>query len=331
MKRTSALLLFFFLCKLLCANELEDKILAALGDQLRNLQTIQVEATHRPAFWDDSLREWNTASKEARVTSTLDLKRKMFRASFSPRIAIWVGGNAPYAESVLQASYNGEWGVVFTTEIGSIGERLKVAPQAIISNDVPNDLIASYLSAAKDFWVLGMKCSVGLGFLEALSSPDYEVTIIPTGQHSKDPLSGCVVIQLREWRAFSTERFWLDPERGYALLRREYSINNIDGSPTGTRMTYDVPELQQVGTSNIWYPKKAVYEVYALGKPSEHHEINVISAILMAEVSAEQFSISLPAGTRVSDERMGISFTVSNDEPKAIDAYIKASPKLYPQ
>ncbi len=233
----------------------------------------------------------------------------MFIAQYHPRVAIWLGGSAPFSESITESSFNGEWGVHYVTQIGAIGELKAISPRATISNDLPSNIAASFLSSGKEFWLFGMKCYGRYNFFELVSSLKFEINIIPESKRlNEDPFPDCILLQIRVNNAFSTECFWLDPKKEYALRRREYNINDINGKETGTKMVYEVLELQEMEATGIYYPKIAKYDVYVLGKHKESHKIKINKLEINNILDESDFTLKLPEGTSVFDERIGISF-----------------------
>jgi hypothetical protein len=152
---------------------------------------------------------------------------------------------------------------------------------------------------------------VALPFLpEFLRENKARYKVLPTPENVDGEL--CWVVAWPEM-----DRFWVDPQRGFAIPRRIYCW--APGKPR--RVEYHHSDYREV-KPGLWLPFTQVEDVYTSpiadkdqslwGKVASRCEYRLHS-IEFDHVPDSLFEVKLPPGTRVIDTVRGFNYTVSDD------------------
>jgi hypothetical protein len=132
-----------------------------------------------------------------------------------------------------------------------------------------------------------------------------------------------------EWPGM--DRFWVDPKRGFSILRRAYSWG--PGKPL--RFQFYQQAYREV-KPGLWLPFTQIEEKYAnfkaekeslWGKVAVRSEYHLL-AIEFDTLSDSFFDVHLPLGTRVNDMVRGFQYSVSDKNTDPFAAEIADAKKM---
>jgi hypothetical protein len=125
---------------------------------------------------------------------------------------------------------------------------------------------------------------------------------------AKQTVNGVDAIRLRWQDASEGEveadgiTYWLDPQRGFSLVRREMIVHHSNGM---NHDRYDVTELKQVAPG-VWYPTAAAVEMPDFERPGVRTRLRYKAASVVVndpQFDPKIFSPEIPVGYIVADDR----------------------------
>ena len=123
--------------------------------------------------------------------------------------------------------------------------------------------------------------------------------------------SSCWVV---EWKGM--DRFWVDPDRGFAVVNREHAW--APGTPLRYKTSNsDYREVKP----GLWLPHLQIVDAYfdpdrfekKLAGKIRFRDTYELLGVEFDSLNEEFFDVSLPAGTRVYDATRDFTYTVSNE------------------
>jgi len=103
----------------------------------------------------------------------------------------------------------------------------------------------------------------------------------------------------------------IDKSHGWNLSRAEtFGCNLSTKKPSGIRDVIEVKKFVLIGSSALWYPVDVLATVQQDDQIEYSQEI-LVSSVSLADTSSK-FSIPLPAGTTLVDDRIGAIMTVGD-------------------
>ena len=193
------------------------------------------------------------------------------RVDFHKKVLKWEKGAAPYLESNYSASFDGKHGRYIKNSTSHSGKVFHINNYSVLP-DAPHELRNEWYQK-----MLGINASLNFHFSSekemfsslfqyaidpnsalknagvdpnfAVKKTDLEITF----QELKD--AECINISLKGKR--SQESWWLDPNRGFALLKYENTRTDKDGREVPDNST-DVRRLDKVA-ENLWWPMEVYF------------------------------------------------------------------------
>jgi len=109
-----------------------------------------------------------------------------------------------------------------------------------------------------------------------------------------------------------SEKFWLDPDRGYSLLEHLVTNTGLDGT-TRLMVREQVTKLARVAL-NVWFPVEASSDI----EPSQKRRVYTGSNVVANDDRFDEsvFSIVFPPGTAINDKISGTLYRIA---PPAAD------------
>jgi len=155
--------------------------------------------------------------------------------------------------------------------------------------DAPDDFLALQGYPKSDFkvWLLeedlrSYSCDVAM----LLGGGEYE----PAGTREVD---GVACIEA----AGPLDRICFDPDRGYAILQREY----LDRKASNVRRRDSLRDLEEV-LGGLWLAREIVTECFDGGQPTHRNRLEVVH-LEVEEVPDDVFSLDFERGTYIGDMR----------------------------
>ncbi len=244
------------------------------------------------------------------------------RVNVHKEVLRWRDGAAPYGESSYSVGFDGKHGRVIHHTRGHSGKTFPLKEGKLLA-DAPKQLRDNYLASCTGqgfsfhFFFSDEDKEQGRTFSRlfraaaspaALEAKAFEVAL--------EEFQGVECIKFgsgeREWGAHIS--YWLDPNRGFALLGREYVRIREDGSERLLRII-KVNKLQKVA-EGIWWPMEASIESDP-DKPGEPCQRTVYRAsnVVANDPNFDEsiFTVPFPDGYLIDDKVAGIKYTIRQE------------------
>ena len=263
-----------------------------------------------------------------------NISSDQMRIDFHGNVARWENGAAPYIEQSYSVSFDGVMGMrknISTFHSGKCFDR----HSGRISQEKPVELGSSWYDkttgvyASLFFHYRGAPKPFPKRFsthFEAAADPNYYLSLLvssdpnylgikPTVKfkviHQKLGEVECLKAAYIGVDGSFREEWWLDPNRGYALLK--YASVGID--PNGNeqiKSLIDVTNLKKVA-ENVWWPMEAYFveRPREVGKPW-NRIVYQASNIVANDPKFDEtvFNLEFPKGYRIHDEIAGKTYIV---------------------
>lgn len=175
--------------------------------------------------------------------------------------------------------------------------RIDPFEHAVFSNRMYNEILGLRVQS-----VIG----VNAGYLtcpewlrQALQTPQASVRV------DEDELKGVLTIRLTVSEDNREHKLWLDPDRGYLIMRHEYYIHQ---SSVWDRSSEEVLKAEQV--DGIWVPKLAVRRVESSGYPEWSEITYDVKSFSIGNVTDRDVEVTFPTGSRVVDTVNHIAYFI---------------------
>jgi hypothetical protein len=278
--------------------------------------------------WERTPVCWSTTAYYGKISSN------QARIDVHKSVLPWENGAAPYLQKSYSVSFDGEQ--VRRKEISSSfsGKTFDIDTAVIFPK-------ASALAQLRGFGrITGVEASLFFHYcgmpeplperfsanFEAIADPNYFLSALATADPNYSnikPLAAKVVLEeLRGIQCIkmvvmadsAPTAWWLDPNRGFALLRIENWRVDQDGNER-LKSSINVTKLEEVA-ENIWWPMEmsTVSKSHEAGKPWRrfvYRASNVVANDPNFDDSI--FTVPFPEGYRISDEVTGRTYIVGQD------------------
>lgn len=107
---------------------------------------------------------------------------------------------------------------------------------------------------------------------------------------------------------FLTERYWIDPQRGFVLRRHEYVYQK---GRNFNRFVTVVNETRQV--DGLWVPAKVTQRASTSAVPDQSSDVYTLKTLRTGKVAPDDVRLVLPAGTQVVDRVENRAYEVTED------------------
>lgn len=258
----------------------------------------------RTSLTDPNTR-WEMTPIRTLCTVWLDAPGKVSRrVEMHEEVLRWSDGAAPYGHTAYAASFNGSEGRLVRYTLDPVSKAQSRA-ECIRQTMPPTELADGIVQAAA-----GMRYSTlyrlegrGYTFADLLRLAGDEKSRVPGAfDFEWDDLAGVKCVKISMKTSGTMDSHWLDPARGFALLRYKNAALNSDGSERLLELI-EIQELSQIA-DGIWWPIRA----YSI-RPSlleegtyvrtTYHAITVTANA--PDISSRTFLVQFPQGGRVDD------------------------------
>jgi hypothetical protein len=223
----------------------------------------------------------------------------------------------PYSEKSFSQSFDGTTGRNTIKTSGTLGKVMPVN-KGVITSERPQSLDDSWSRRytgrefTMNFFTLNSQGTL-LSDLFILAE-DPNSTVMKYFDFTWEKLMGieCIKISFKETRTQNWgERWWLDPARGFALLRYEH-VRILEDETETFRKLIEIQELREV-TEGVWWPIRAtcIIEPLRSGEAYTRMRYHVSDAVANDPNFDESvFTPSFPKGYRVEDKVTGKTYVV---------------------
>src|SRR5665213_569426 len=189
---------------------------------------------------------WNRTPVETQEDVYLDgMPGGKARIDCHKQVGVWIAGAAPYySNDAFSAAFNGKNGTTLTPRIAE-GSFLPGPPPLLDAGD------GSMAATGFSIYYWDRRNKRGLG--EFLENIDRRFTTVTPEIHD-----GVQTIRIEISNSRFSEKFWLDPARGYSLLAHIITNTYPDGTTLG-RSRGQVTKLIEAAP-NVWFPAEAFQE-----------------------------------------------------------------------
>ncbi len=265
--------------------------------------------------WERTPVCWSTTAFLGNISSNRS------RIDFHKNVARWENGAAPYLDENFSVSYNGVQGRRKKISSSYNGNTFNTKTGEILSEE-PVQLTGcgriTGIEASVFFYYRNMpspfpkRFSANFeaaadpnSFLSALAVADPKYLNAKPLKHKVvfEELGGIQCIKAACMSGSLLQEWWLDPNRGFALLRSEKLRKDTDGN-WQIKSSINVTKLKEV-TKNIWWPMEVCFVEPPLeaGQPWERIVYQASNVVANAPNFDESvFTISFPRGYRIDDQ-----------------------------
>lgn len=292
--------------------------LTAIASQIENYEKnlINIEVVSE-AFIEERLSKsdpWQKTPIYVSSTAILNgLPNSKARIDVHEEVLEWKEGNSPYAATSYSLGFDGQCGKTIrrylqTSKGKYVRNECEITPQA------PELLQSSSLRAftGQQFSMQFCLNSKGYTFSQLFRwATDPNTKADSSFIFSRATFYGIECIKIST-RKDAGESWWLDPNRGYALLGYKFT-GYYENGDNKTIAFARVINLEEVA-SGIWWPKEVVVEADP-DKPGEPHKRMVYRASSITannpKLDNSVFTIELPDGCLVDDKVKGLKYKIN--------------------
>jgi hypothetical protein len=281
----------------------------AIAESERRLLNVHV----RSELWQEERKpdseEWKKTGVFLSTTSWRDgLAGSRARIDIDREVLVWTNGKAPYSEDKLSLGYDGRYGRVAYHESGPAGNTVHMARAEVLPTrpEGLDDPMRQYATGA------GFSCFY---FFNRHGKMFSEVCREMLERHeelavAEAEIGGrkCLRFLVGELDA-THEAFWVDPSRGYALLKHEMVNVRRDGDRWSPR-TEEVLELEEA-SEGVWYPTKGVVEMRRPDPRAPRFRYVYQAEDVVANAPGfdpQVFTVPFPDGYSIDDQVRGLAY-----------------------
>jgi len=268
----------------------------AAEKRLRNIKIDSEAWVEEKTNLSNPFESWRRTSIFISATAWFDAnQRDKVRVDFHKAVTRWKNGEAPYIEEDYSASFDGNQGMYIRNKTSYGGKVFHTNTFSALS-EAPYQLKSGWyqkmlgIHASLNFFFSGKDFSgkeeTFSNMLKAFAAPDLEIENAKKDPNIVSALKNagidpntlaqnvdidisfqklasaeCVIISLKGRGRTFRESWWLDPNRGFALLKFERARADKNGKEIIVD-SIDVKKLDKVA-ENIWWPT----EVYFVAAP----------------------------------------------------------------
>lgn len=289
-------------------SQAKSEITNCLTGPLSDIQIV-VSGTLKESFPEQASGKM-TLNQEAHIEATFNLgPQTAISIKLNPIKRRWVNGQSAYADAIESISYNGEFWTYFIDKFGPQGD-MKSARQAVISFTPPSyvskeryETFENLFLAKTPVTYMGKTSQLGDLLLSQSSNP-FQFRLV-----KHDDIQ-YVEIELSDK---CTRRVWrVRPDKGYALAKATVEMNLCSETPEKDKVVTEFECSDFDATpEGISVPRTCIRTIARGGVLLSKQEITVDSVkVLTNSERTDTFSIPIPIGTVVRDERFGVQFVV---------------------
>jgi len=263
----------------------------------------------------DPCEPWKRTPIYVSCTAWLDGRpRGKARVDVNKEVLEWRDGAAPYAESSYSVGFDGHYGRLAKHTFGHSG-RTHHSKRGKLLADAPKGLRSG---SARSFTGTGFSLNFFFSDMDYTFSDlfrwadDPNTLVTSSFQFTQEVFQGvqCIKIASKGTKRFQ-QSWWLDSERGFALLGDKYTSILEDGTERLVSFM-KVSKLNEVA-DGIWWPMEAYAESgpSAPGKPysrTVYRASNVVANDPNFDESV--FTVPFPDGYLIDDKVNGRKYTV---------------------
>ena len=303
------------------------QIIRALEDTVCNVRIDSeawVEKGPSPSGpWERTPVCWSTTAYYGRISTD------QARIDVHKSVAPWKNGAAPYIQNSYSISFDGVQGKrkeISSSYSGKIFDRhtAYILPDASwqitgfskitgieaslffhyrgVPEPLPERFSANFEAIADPNTFLATM---------AVAEPSYSDIKPPKAKVVREEFKGKQCIKMISMADSGHTEWWLDPDRGFALLRMDLSRKDETGN-FHLKSSINVTKLEKV-TENIWWPAEAYFvECHnETGKPCERI-VYAASNVVVNDPNFDEsvFTLEFPKGYEVKNEVTGKTYTV---------------------
>jgi hypothetical protein len=282
------------------------ELVSKIAAQEKKLLNLKVESELRVERRKSGSDQWERTPVLLAVTAWYNgLPGSKARVDVDQEILEWEDGAAPFIESSYSVAFDGQYGRNAIHKKGPVGE-LSDSHRGVISPDVPPELRTRWTSRATGvafstfFYYNEESEKFSDALAKAISYENAEVTISQEVFQQVD----CTRITYGDASA-GHESFWLDPDRGFALMGYKNVNVTKDGRKIVVRSDW-VTKLTEAAPG-IWFPTEAYHEWAPILSEDETYETRmhyVASAVTANDSTFDEsiFTLTFPPGYRIRDK-----------------------------
>ncbi len=307
------------------SSELSMEELKIIAQSIRaiedSLDNVRIDSNCRIEYGPSSSGPWEKTPICFSTTAFFDnISSNRARIDFHKDVSRWENGAAPYLDRSYSVSFNGVQGRrkdVSSSYSGNIFNRKKgeISPEAPVQLTGCGRIVG--IEASLFFYYRNMpspfpkRFSANFeaaadpnSFMSALAATDPNYLNVKPLKHKVvfEELGGIQCIKAACMGDYSLHRWWLDPNRGFALLRFEDLRRDPNGN-VQIKSSIDVTRLKEVG-KDIWWPMEAYFveSPRETGQPWKrivYQASNVVAND--PNFNNDVFVINFPKGYKVDD------------------------------
>jgi len=226
----------------------------------------------------------------------------------------------PYSEHSFKDSFDGVTGRSAIDSGGFLGRAVSIK-KGDISSQRPQNLNDSWSfkytgrEFTSNFFRLNSKGTLLLDLFNLADDPNSKVMDCFEFTWDKLQRIECIKIATKETQHNWIKRWWIDPARGFALLRYEHTLILKDNTET-FRKLIDIQELKEV-TEDVWWPIRAICITEPTRSGGDYTRIIYQASDIVANnpnFDESVFDIKFPKGYRVDDKMSGKTYLVDAND-----------------
>lgn len=301
---------------ILSAKELKDIVpkIRVAEEQMRNIKIESEAWVEIKANLNDPYDYWQRTPTYISSTAWFDLNHKdKARVDFHQEVIKWENGPAPYLERKYSVSFDGQQGKYINNSAYHSGKAVNINKYSI-SPGVPHELSSGWYQK-----MIGIKASSNFHFnsepwgfsnyFQKAAEPNVAVENAKLDFVYQE-LRGAKCVKMSVKGEKFHKSWWLDPDRGFALLKHENIRTDKDGNEVMVG-SIDVTKLSEVA-KGVWWPM----EVYFINAPAGvgnswerivYHATNVVANDPNFDDSI--FTVPIPEGYSVDEAEYKTIYT----------------------
>jgi len=285
-------------------------LVADISKAERQLKDLYVESSCVSEEADDLVGPWRETPERTQIVARYSgVPGSQCRIDVIKRVSPWQDGPAPWGESSGIVAYDGQAGRIVTRTAGAVGQ---APPPELFLATITNGRPLQFQGASYAF---DSGAAFSIFLYREWESRSLSAVLIGRMTETKEvPGAHMIVddavadgVKCKRVRigkeGLMDERWYVDPHRGFALIRYEYE------SRGRVESVKQVLSLQEAAP-HIWYPTEAVYYNGYLDKPRRRMHYRASKVLVNTAMGDEIYRPDFPAGYRVNDKVANKWYTV---------------------
>jgi len=292
------------------------EVLTIVTESAIDTGSIRYKGSCKVSIWDAESQSWLSPPVDTTFSILFDhYFWGKFYAKLSPVSVPWTNGASAIFAQHKEVAFDGE---KFMEIIKAEGNPMDLRPKREGSVKLVNssDLLPIFRLTGAEFNLYNLRL---LSDKTIFEYPELVSAIAGNVEKAGD-LKGCVRYTLPFSGRGAREILWIDPENGFAMKQYEIELLDKDGNATGSTITYTVSAFKNVAGTGLIVPSEMQYTMKSMGTNKCRYRITLDSAETVDSPPPASFKVEFPAGTVLSDERLGVTFVVGKTKAAAIEA-----------